>query len=129
MKNTLKNLLLLSILISLSACSSSRSMSEGSNPSIKKEKKLGEIVFEGGDGSSAIRAVIITKAKNSYQGIQAETVYLEKMHGIRNLEWQLISQELHVERTKTYDIITIKKIASKEEVNVYFDITDFYGKF
>lgn len=124
MKNILKHLLLLSFLISLSACNSSRTTGIGTS----KDNKVGEVVFEGGDGSSLVRAVVITNAKTSYQGIQAETVYLEKTHGIRNLDWRMISQDLLEAKNKTYDVLTIEKVASKKEVKVYFDITSFYGK-
>lgn len=124
MKNILKHLLLLSFLISISACTSSRTTGVGTS----KDNKVGEVVFEGGDGSSLVRAVIITNAKTSYQGIQAETVYLEKTHGIRNLDWRMISQDLLEAKNKTYDVLTIEKVASKKEVKVYFDITSFYGK-
>lgn len=124
MKNILKHLLLLCVLTSLSACSSSRTTGDGAT----KDTKVGEVLFGGGDGSSLVRAVIITNAKTSYQGIQAETVYLEKTHGIRNLDWRMVSQDLLEAKNKTYDVLTIEKVASKKEVKVYFDITSFYGK-
>jgi tRNA A22 N-methylase len=124
MRNTLKHLLLLCTLVSISACSTSRTKVDGT----KKDKSVGEVIFLGGDGSSLVRAVIITNAKTSYQGIQAETVYLEKTHGIRNLDWRMISQDLLEAKNKTYDVLTIEKVASKKEVKVYFDITSFYGK-
>lgn len=124
MKNILKYFLLLCTLVSISACSSSQTTEFGS----KNDKKIGEVVFGGGDGSSLVRAVIITNAKSSYQGIQAETVYLEKTHGIRNLDWRMVSQDLLEAKNKTYDVLTIEKVASKKEVKVYFDITSFYGK-
>lgn len=124
----MKKLLLLSVLMFLYACASTHSAGDGSFQGSKKEKKLGGIVFEGGDGTSQVRAVIITNAETSYKGIQAETIWLEKNHGIRNLDWRMISQDLLEAKNKTYDVITIKKIASKKEVKVYFDITSFYGK-
>lgn len=128
MKNTLRQLLFLSTLFLLIACSSSRSTSNTNAQGSKKEKKLGDVVFEGGDGSSQVRAVIITNAKTSYKGIQAETIWLEKNHGIRNLDWRMLSQDILEAKNKTYDVLTIEKIATKKEVKVYFDITSFYGK-
>lgn len=124
----MKKLLFLTALLLLSACSSTRSNSDSRSSASKKEQKLEKITFEGGDGSSMIRAVIIKNAKTSYQGIQAETVFLEKTHGIRNLDWRMVSQDLVEAKNKTYDVLTIEKVASKKEVKVYFDITSFYGK-
>lgn len=124
MKNILNTLLLLTTLLLFSACSSSQSTAKESNSNTKDE-----IVFEGGDGSSMVRAIIIRNAKNSYLGIQAETAYLEKTHGIRNLDWRMVSQDLLEAKNKTYDVLTIEKVASKNKVIIYFDITDFSENF
>ena len=93
-----------------------------------KVKKLAHIEFHGGSGTTKERAIIVKNAVSTYEGVKAEYAWLGKNHGLQNLDWQLLSQELLKERNKVYDIFKIKKIASQKEVVVYFDITDFDGK-
>ena len=86
--------------------------------------KIGRILFMGGDGSSIERAVVIKKAKNEMEGIAAEGKWIKKMHR----GWRKISQALLNKNGKQYDRIKYKTRDGKKVV-IFFDITDFFGKF
>ncbi|MBE15460.1 MAG: hypothetical protein ABNH00_13605 [Dokdonia sp.] len=116
----------LCMILTLVSCNSSNTASN--TGLISSKGALKHISFEGGDGSSLVRAVIIKNAKNGYQGIQAQSLYIENRYGIRNLDWRMKSQELKQERNKTFDKITIERIAAQKEAVIYFDISEFYGK-
>lgn len=90
----------------------------------KTSSKKGKIKFEGGDGSSMEKAVIITGAKDTAKGIRAENDYL----GRKFRRHEKVSQLLMEENGKHYDVITLRDPKGKE-IKVFFDITDFYGKF
>ncbi len=86
-------------------------------------KKAGKITYEGGDGSTMEKAIIIKGAKSSEDGVPAEYAYLKKKY--KNHE--VISQGLMSKDGKSYDLINIKT-AKGETIGIYFDITDFFGK-
>ena len=74
------------------------------------------------DGSNYENAIII-KAKNETAGIAAEYKWLrEKYPG-----YKLIQQSLSSEGKKHYDIMKIQT-KDGEEKSIYFDITNFFGK-
>jgi hypothetical protein len=86
------------------------------------------IVFEGGPGNAMDNAVIIKGAQSSWQGIDAEYQYLEKRFGKRNLDWRLKEQRLLHQGKRSFDLMQIElKDGTKKDI--YFDITDFFGKF
>jgi len=85
---------------------------------------LDTIVFEGGDGTSKKEAVVI-KTNIKYRGVHSEYEWMNKMHP----GWRLIKQILHPggETGKSYDVFEYVTLDG-ETKNVYFDITDFFGK-
>jgi len=87
----------------------------------------GGFTFSGGPGDSMETAVIIKGARNSSDGVQAEYYYLEKKFGRQNVDWKLDRQRLMGKEGKKFDMmmIILKDGAKK---NVYFDITEFFGK-
>jgi hypothetical protein len=85
------------------------------------------IRFEGGDGSSMPRAIVILGAKGERDGVDSEYQYLEMMYGPRGDTWNLVQQSLLDENGKKYDRLDIKRAGGQEAV--YFDITDYFGKF
>ena len=93
------------------------------------QKKTGNIAYTGGDGTSIENAIIILGAKNSFEGIPAEYAYVGKLYGKRSVDWLFISQSLVNKKGKSYDVLTIQKPPSKENIILYFDITDFFGKY
>src|SRR3989339_214187 len=92
------------------------------------QKDLQErIVFEGGAGESPAAAVVIKGAKDIVVGIAAEYYYLEKKYGRQNVNWKLISQNLLHKQDKHFDLLIIKLVDGSQK-EVYFDITEFFGK-
>lgn len=88
-----------------------------------KAKKKSKIKYEGGDGSSMEKAIIIKGAVDSTDGVAAEYAYIKKKY--KNYDTKM--QGLQQKNGKKYDVITF---ATKEgNVTLYFDITDFFGKF
>lgn len=88
----------------------------------KKTKKKGKITFEGGDGSSMEKAIIILGAKDSGEGVPAESAYIKKhFRGYEKKMQGLLSKD-----GKYYDQITLEK--GNKKIVLYFDITDFFGK-
>ena len=86
--------------------------------------KIGRIVFEGGDGSSIEKAVIVRNAKNSIEGVDAEAKWNQKVHP----DWRKGSQACFGEDGRMYDQIEYTT-PDNETKTIFFDITDFYGKF
>lgn len=88
-----------------------------------KTKKKSKIKYEGGDGSSMEKAIIIKGAVSSTDGVAAEYDYIKKKY--KNYDTKM--QGLQKKDGKRYDVITF---ATKDgNVTLYFDITDFFGKF
>ena len=85
------------------------------------------IVFEGGGGESPAAAVVIKGAKDIVVGIAAEYYYLEKKYGRQNVSWKLISQNLLHQQNKHFDLLIIQ-LGDGSQKEVYFDITEFFGK-
>ena len=80
--------------------------------------------FEGGDGSSQEKAVIIKGAKNSEAGVHSEYDWLRKKYP----GYQMKRQSLQSAGGKSYDVLAIHTKDGKD-LDVWFDITEFFGKF
>lgn len=75
------------------------------------------------DGSSFEKAIVI-KANNERTGINAEYAWIRANYpGYRTR-----SQALNYHGKKSYDVLHIEN-ASGDKKDVYFDITNFLGKF
>ena len=72
-------------------------------------------------------ALIILGAKDETDGVDAEYNWFEEKFGEQNITWELIDQELMDEGERQFDLIRIK-LKSGEVKELWFDITDFYGK-
>ncbi|MEE9407460.1 MAG: hypothetical protein V3V28_05240 [Polaribacter sp.] len=114
--------IILCLLIIFSAC--------GSNKNVVKKKykitKIENVEFSGGDGFSFEKAIII-KTKNSSKGIGAEYKYLDQKYGRRGIDWKMIQQSLSYKNKKPFDVLKIKY--KGKEINVYFEISSFSGKY
>ncbi len=87
-----------------------------------------QITYGGGPGDSLENAIVIKGAPDPRAGIAAEYRYLEEKWGRRNADWKLSRQSLLHKGGRSYDFMQIElKDGSPKEV--YFDITDFFGKF
>ena len=80
------------------------------------------VKIEGSDGSSFEKAIIILDC-NDIEGVKQEYIELKKRFG----NYKFISQTLMEHKDKLYDKLKVK-LDSTEEIDVFFDITDFYGK-
>lgn len=85
--------------------------------------KIGKLVFEGGDGSSIEKAVVITNAKSEQEGVDGEAKWINKMHR----GWKKGSQALLSDQGKHYDRIEYTTPDGKNET-IFFDISGFLGK-
>jgi len=88
----------------------------------------GGITFSKNSGNSIKDAIVISNAKSDEEGVDAEYAYLEKKYGQRNVDWKLITQSLITNNDKDYDKMDIE-LSDGTMLTVYFDITDFLGKF
>ena len=60
-------------------CSQAAPKAEGSpDPRPATSLKIGKLVFEGGDGSSMEKAVVIRNAKSELEGVGAEAKWIDK---------------------------------------------------
>jgi len=86
--------------------------------------KIGHLVFEGGDGSSIEQAVIVKNAKNEEEGVDAEAKWIRKIHP----GWRKGNQALLNKNGKSYDRIEYATPDGRTQT-IFFDITEFFGKF
>jgi hypothetical protein len=84
---------------------------------------MAKITFEGGDGASPETAIVILGAEGSSDGVASEYDWIGRMRPGA----QIVEQALIQNGERFYDAITIR-VGGKDEV-IYFDITDFFGKF
>ena len=85
------------------------------------------IKISGGDGSTQEDAVIILNARDETEGVDAEYNYLDDTLGKENVCWKLVFQHLIDDGDKQYDILNII-FTNGEIINMWFNISDFYGK-
>lgn len=91
------------------------------------------IVYEIGNGEVFESAIKIRFAKNSKEGIDVQTKYLENKYGVLNTDWKPFGSEFYKVKKKQYNLIHIaiynKDDKTKEEFRtIYFDITDCFEK-
>ncbi len=82
-----------------------------------------KVSYRGGDGSSIAKAVKIVGARNGFEGVRSEYVWLAR----NKPTCRRGSQTLLNKGRKMYDLLTIR--CGGRAVNVYFDITNFFGKY
>jgi hypothetical protein len=93
---------------------------------IFRKKKIN--LYTGGDGSSMENTIII-RTTSTVDGVHAEYAYISQKHGVRNEDWEVVSQML-IDNTdgKRLDVINIKSSDGKS-FSYYFNISEFFGKF
>lgn len=79
--------------------------------------------ISGGDGSSIDKAIIVSDCRDQ-EGVQQEYKEIRKRFG----EYRLIRQELLENEGRMYDKLELE-LRNGDNILVYFDITDFFGKF
>lgn len=81
------------------------------------------ISFSGGDGSSAEAAIVIDGARGESDGVDAEYIWFgNNLPGAKQL-----SQGLIISTDHAYDRIEVE-LPDGTKREVFFDISDFYGK-
>ena len=78
------------------------------------------ITIKGGNGTTRESAIKILGADNNLDGISAEYKIIGK-------EWKLLTQELHEHEDNIYDKLIVQNAAGSVK-EIWFDITDFFGK-
>jgi len=81
------------------------------------------IRYEGGDGSSCEKAVIILGAPNELSGVFAEYEWLDR----RYPGFDVLSQALLICNGAHTDALDVR-LANGRTIDVYFNIDDFFGK-
>lgn len=82
------------------------------------------IQFKGGNGSSKEKAIIIHGVYTEWEGVDAEYNYMERKYG----NFEIESQTFVDDGEKKYDIISISYALNEKKKELWFDITNFYGK-
>lgn len=85
------------------------------------------ICMEGGQGTSIQDAIVIKGAHGESDGVAAEYKYLETLYGPRGSGYTVNGQSLLENAGKSFDELDIEVGGQKRAV--YFDITDYFGKF
>ena len=120
----MKKLLVLFIISSLLfSCSSSKKSTGSNSAHTNSSQTVMSPPIEGADGSSFEKAIVIQE-KSELVGVDAEYKWLAQNYP----GYSRGSQALVFHDNKPYDILTIKT-KDGEEKKVYFDISNFYGKF
>ena len=88
------------------------------------------VTFSDDAGDSEEHAVKIMGARDEQEGIQAEYWYLSQKFGERGKDWDLAQQSLLVDKNsgRVYDRMDLE-FPNHSSKTLYFDITEFYGKF
>jgi len=81
------------------------------------------IQYKGGNGSSKGKAVIILGVESELEGVDAEYDYLQRKFG----DFELNNQTFIGEEDKKYDLLSIK-LSDGTKKEIWFDISDFYGR-
>jgi hypothetical protein len=93
-------------------------------PNIRAEEPQMTLKFQGGDGSSLEHAVVILGAATESAGVGAEHAYLS-LHFPGSA---VVKQAFLQQDGKAYDRLQIRTSANTS-ATIYFDVTDFIGKF
>ncbi|MCX6271894.1 MAG: hypothetical protein NTU44_11860 [Bacteroidetes bacterium] len=107
---------ILIIFFVFSSCTTSKKMTANQSSGINTESR-------GREGSSFENPVVL-KEKDETTGVAAEYEWLRNHYP----GYTTGKQTLSVHKKKPYDIISIRTTEGKE-IEVYFDISNFYGKF
>jgi hypothetical protein len=84
------------------------------------------IRFTGGDGTSMKSAIVILGAKGEQDGTGAEYKYLDLL--LPDVSHTVRGQALLEDSGRSYDRLDVQLTGGKS-MTVFFDITDYFGKF
>ena len=86
------------------------------------------VQYSTNSGSTQDDAIIITGVNEHLEGVQAEYQYINEKYGLRGSNWVLVSQSLIQGKSNVFDLIILKLLDRNEEIQPYFDITEFFRK-
>ncbi len=117
-----KVLLFVMLAIFLTACSSSKKSARNSQTTTSQS---GDFIknSDANDGSSYEKAIVIEE-KTEKPGVDAEYVWLRKNYPGCSVN----KQSLRYNNGKPYDVLSITTADGKKK-DIYFDISNFFGKF
>ena len=118
----MRKLIPLLLIILLNSCSPTKKSQTGSSSNTVSTSDTTVKSSADKDGSSYEKAIVI-KAKNETKGIAAEYKWLSENYP----GYTLKSQSLDGKEKRHYDIMQIKT-KDGDEKSIYFDITNFFGK-
>ena len=123
MKNKMVMTLMVAALMAVSSYAATNTVAAAVVTNAPPVVKIGKLVFEG-EGISIEKAVIVKNAKNETEGVAAESKWVRKVHP----GWMKGDQALLENNGKYYDRIEYQTSDGKTET-IFFDITEFFGKF
>lgn len=110
----IKFLFCLLLLLAITSCSTQKHTS-GNSMQMSSNSEA--------DGSSYEKAIVI-KEKTETAGVHAEYAWIKEHYP----GYQMVNQSLMNKDKKPYDVINIKTSSGQAKA-IYFDISNFFGKF
>ena len=84
------------------------------------------VTYSNNTGNTIKDAIVISDVESHTEGINAEYSYIEEQFGEKGVDWNLVKQFLLSEENQYYDQVIIQ-LKDGTDVNIYFNITEFFG--
>lgn len=79
-------------------------------------------------GTDLNHAIKIKGARDAFEGIRFEYMYLSKKFGVKDIDWKLIIQMMTQKNDRYFDVFNIM-LKDERVLSIYFDVTEFFGKY
>lgn len=89
---------------------------------------ISHIEFDGGNGTSAEKAVVISKMRNEKECRASEFAYLKNRFGEPEKDWLILNQKSKKTGEATFDVLKIRDLKTDSLHILYFDISAFHKK-
>ncbi len=116
----LQHIMLLSVAIASASCSSTKKSTSSFTQTTNFPSSVPK---DTDDGLSYETAIVITETSEG-KGVNAEYAWIKEHYK----DYKRKGQALTMSNNKPYDIITIE-LSNGSELKLYFDISNFFGKF
>ncbi len=93
-----------------------------------KNQTRKHIKYTGGFGFSFKTAIKILNAKDNTDGVYAEYDYIRDKFGKEGIDWFQKEQKLDLYNGVFYDVLTILLKDQKTTIDLFFDVSDFFGR-
>ncbi len=87
------------------------------------KKQQPQLIFTGGPGDSAAKAVVIRGAPNLLAVVQGEVQFLTERYGKRDEDWVLEDRMTTRVGNRLYHVVRVKARYNTNKI-IYFDITE-----